>query len=141
MASNHPVATTDNPEPILHRLRDIISSSRGGNRTLLSLLTIKMDAVTDPRIASTSSGGEIADTGTAMAFNQNQQTSWQALDVLSASTGIGMPTHQFMEEQASQICWPPLDLGYLIRSPSPLTRMLLESIPQNDADEDQTLVG
>lgn len=34
-----------------------------------------------------------------------------------------------LEQQMAQMSWPPLDLGCMMRSPSPLTRMLWESPP------------
>ncbi|KAM0440046.1 hypothetical protein ACHAPT_001149 [Fusarium lateritium] len=134
MASNHSAIPIDQPGPILHRLRDILSSCRGGNRTLLSLLTIKMDAV--------SGSGLLLETPNddAIVFQMNPQQGFDTADLLATQSNISMPTYQFMEEQASQICWPPLDLGYLVRSPSPLTRMLLESMPR-DVTEDQTALG
>ncbi|KAK7422924.1 Voltage-gated potassium channel subunit beta-2 [Neonectria magnoliae] len=135
IASNHPAAVTDQPGPILRRLRDILSSSRGGNRTLLSLLTMKMEAASESGLLSEAANEDMPSNG--LVFNVDQQASWQAVDVLTASTEIAMPTYQFMEEQASQISWAPLDLGYLIRSPSPLTRMLLESIPQEGTEKEQ----
>lgn len=75
----------------------------------------------------------------SVVFEMDQDANWQTVGVLTGSTDMMMPTYQFMEEQASQISWAPLDLGYLIRSPSPLTRMLLESMPKDTADKDRTL--
>lgn len=137
MASNHPAASTDQPGPILRRLRDILSSSRGGNRTLLSLLTMKMEAASESGLL-TEPGNE-AMAGESVVFDLDQEANWQTVGVLTGSTDMTMPTYQFMEEQASQISWAPLDLGYLIRSPSPLTRMLLESIPRDTTDKDQPI--
>ncbi|KAF4345907.1 sucrose utilization SUC1 [Fusarium beomiforme] len=116
----------DQSGPILHQLRDILSSCRGGNRTLLSLLTIRMDAIFN-------SGRMLEATeGDAVAFETNLPSTFQdTAELLTAQPNLTMPTYQFMEGQASQICWPPLDLGYLVRSPSPLTRMLLESMPRD----------
>ncbi|KAF7552461.1 hypothetical protein G7Z17_g4290 [Cylindrodendrum hubeiense] len=137
MASNHPAASTDQPGPILRRLRDILSSTRGGNKTLLSLLTMKIEAASESGLLTEAANEEMVSDG--IIFNIDQQATWQAVDVLTASTDMTMPTYQFMEEQASQISWAPLDLGYLIRSPSPLTRMLLESMPRDAAEKDQTV--
>ncbi|KAF4447488.1 putative sucrose utilization protein SUC1 [Fusarium austroafricanum] len=122
IASDHSIQC-DQSGPILHQLRDILSSCRGGNRTLLSLLTIRMDAIF-------SSGRMLeAPEGEAVVFDTSlfQDTA----ELLTAQPNLTMPTYQFMEAQASPICWPPLDLGYLVRSPSPLTRMLLESMPRD----------
>ncbi|KPM39685.1 hypothetical protein AK830_g6887 [Neonectria ditissima] len=135
IASNHPAAATDQPGPILRRLRDILSSSRGGNRSLLSLLTMKMEAASESGLLSEAANEGMS--SNSLIFNVDQQAAWQGVDVLTTSTDITMPTYQFMEEQASQISWAPLDLGYLIRSPSPLTRMLLESIPRDGTEKDQ----
>ncbi|KAF0637089.1 hypothetical protein FPSE5266_09458 [Fusarium pseudograminearum] len=131
MASDHSI-TDDRSGPVLHQLRDILSSCRGGNRTLLSLLTIRMDAIFNAgRLL------EVSD-GDAVAFETNPPTSFpNTAELLTSQPNLTMPTYQFMEDQASQICWPPLDLGYLVRSPSPLTRMLLESMPRDVADQDQ----
>ncbi|KAM0477316.1 hypothetical protein ACHAP7_006440 [Fusarium lateritium] len=116
---------------ILHQLRDILSSCRGGNRTLLSLLTIRMDAIFN-------SCRLLESDGDAVVF-EPQASYNDTADLITAQPNLTMPTYQFMEGQASQICWPPLDLGYLVRSPSPLTRMLLESMPR-DAEQDQQAV-
>ncbi|KAM5346416.1 hypothetical protein ACJ41O_009421 [Fusarium nematophilum] len=134
MASNHSTILIDQPGPILHRLRDILSSCRGGNRTLLSLLTMKMEAISGSGLLIEPSSND-----EAVVFHTNPGAAFQAADILAAQPTIAMPTYQFMEEQASQICWPPLDLGYLVRSPSPLTRMLLESMSREVMDKDQTL--
>ncbi|KAF5982324.1 sucrose utilization SUC1 [Fusarium coicis] len=121
----------DQSGPILHQLRDILSSCRGGNRTLLSLLTIRMDAIFN-------SGRMLEPDGDSAAFEANLASTFQdTAELLTAQPNLTMPTYQFMEGQASQICWPPLDLGYLVRSPSPLTRMLLESMPRDVAEQDE----
>ncbi|RSL48584.1 hypothetical protein CEP54_012839 [Fusarium duplospermum] len=133
MASNHSAIPIDQPGPILHRLRDILSSCRGGNRTLLSLLTMKMDAVSGSGLLLEAPNDD------AIVFQMNTQPGFDTAELLANQSNISMPTYQFMEEQASQICWPPLDLGYLVRSPSPLTRMLLESMPRDVTEENQTL--
>ncbi|UPK97386.1 hypothetical protein LCI18_008321 [Fusarium solani-melongenae] len=133
MASNHSAIPIDQPGPILHRLRDILSSCRGGNRTLLSLLTMKMDAVSGSGLMLETPNND------AIVFQMNAQPGFDTAELLANQSNISMPTYQFMEEQASQICWPPLDLGYLVRSPSPLTRMLLESMPRDVSEEDQPL--
>ncbi|KAH6957062.1 NADP-dependent oxidoreductase domain-containing protein [Fusarium avenaceum] len=118
---------------ILHQLRDILSSCRGGNRTLLSLLTIRMDAIFNSCRVLEASDGD------AVAF-EPQASYHDTADLITAQPNLTMPTYQFMEGQPSQICWPPLDLGYLVRSPSPLTRMLLESMPRDVEQDQQTLV-
>ncbi|KAF5022042.1 hypothetical protein F66182_5925 [Fusarium sp. NRRL 66182] len=138
MASDHSIIPDDQSIQILHRLRDILSSCRGGNRTLLSLFTIKMDAISSSsRLLEASSRDAIV-----FEANHQAQASFQdTAELLTAQSNLAMPTYQFMEEQASQICWPPLDLGYLVRSPSPLTRMLLESMPREAAEQDQVLAS
>ncbi|KAM5511075.1 fungal specific transcription factor [Fusarium oxysporum f. sp. phaseoli] len=130
IASDHSIQN-DQSGPILHQLRDILSSCRGGNRTLLSLLTIRMDAIFN-------SGRMLEPEGDSVAFEANLASTFQdTAELLTAQPNLTMPTYQFMEGQASQICWPPLDLGYLVRSPSPLTRMLLESMPRDVAEQDE----
>ncbi|KAF5650427.1 sucrose utilization SUC1 [Fusarium sp. NRRL 25303] len=130
IASDHSIQN-DQSRPILHQLRDILSSCRGGNRTLLSLLTIRMDAIFN-------SGRMLEPEGDSVAFEANLASTFQdTAELLTAQPNLTMPTYQFMEGQASQICWPPLDLGYLVRSPSPLTRMLLESMPRDVAEQDE----
>ncbi|KAJ3534119.1 hypothetical protein NM208_g7679 [Fusarium decemcellulare] len=133
MASNHSAIPTDQPGPILRQLRDILSSCRGGNRTLLALLTMKLDAASGSGLLIEHSDDE------AVVFQTNTDSTFQTADLLTAQPNMVMPTYQFMEEQASQICWPPLDLGYLVRSPSPLTRMLLESMPRDVENEDDAV--
>ncbi|CAG7562118.1 unnamed protein product [Fusarium equiseti] len=135
MASDDSI-TDDRSGPVLHQLRDILSSCRGGNRTLLSLLTMRMDAIFNAGRLLEGSEGD------AVAFETNPQTSFQGTaELLTAQPNLTMPTYQFMEDQASQICWAPLDLGYLVRSPSPLTRMLLESMPRDvDGEQDPRAV-
>ena len=130
MASDHFTVADDQSGPILHQLRDILSSCRGGNRTLLSLLTMRMDAIFNSGRLLEGSDSD------AVVFEAPQTSFHNTADLLTAQPNLAMPTYQFMEEQASQICWPPLDLGYLVRSPSPLTRMLLESMPR---EQDQVL--
>ncbi|KAM0556950.1 hypothetical protein ACHAPJ_005628 [Fusarium lateritium] len=130
MASDHFTVADDQSGPILHQLRDILSSCRGGNRTLLSLLTMRMDAIFNSGRLLEGSDSE------AVVFEAPQASFHNTAHLLTAQPNLAMPTYQFMEEQASQICWPPLDLGYLVRSPSPLTRMLLESMPR---EQDQVL--
>ncbi|KAI8681248.1 hypothetical protein NCS55_00375300 [Fusarium keratoplasticum] len=117
MASNHSAIPIDQPGPILHRLRDILSSCRGGNRTLLSLLTMKMDAVSGSGLMLETPNDD------AIVFQMNAQPGFDTAELLANQSNISMPTYQFMEEQASQICWPPLDLGYLL-----LIKYLEESI-------------
>ncbi|KAG4258634.1 hypothetical protein FPRO04_06182 [Fusarium proliferatum] len=130
IASDHS-AQNDSSGPILHQLRDILSSCRGGNRTLLSLLTIRMDAIFN-------SGRMLEQEGDSAAFEANIASTFQdTAELLTSQPNLTMPTYQFMEGQASQICWPPLDLGYLVRSPSPLTRMLLESMPRDVTEQDE----
>ncbi|KAF5254360.1 hypothetical protein FANTH_845 [Fusarium anthophilum] len=130
IASDHSIQI-DQSGPILHQLRDILSSCRGGNRTLLSLLTIRMDAIFN-------SGRMLEPEGDSVTFEANLPSTFQdTAELLTAQPNLTMPTYQFMEGQASQICWPPLDLGYLVRSPSPLTRMLLESMPRDVAEQDE----
>ncbi|KAF4458861.1 hypothetical protein FALBO_14389, partial [Fusarium albosuccineum] len=133
MASNHSTIPTDPPGPILRQLRDILSSCRGGNRTLLALLTMKLDAASGSGLLIEPSDDE------AVVFQTSTDSTFQTADLLTAQPNMVMPTYQFMEEQASQICWPPLDLGYLVRSPSPLTRMLLESMPRDVENEDDAV--
>ncbi|KAI5464834.1 NADP-dependent oxidoreductase domain-containing protein [Mariannaea sp. PMI_226] len=140
MASNHPAAATDQPGPILRRLRDILSSSRGGNRTLLSLLNIKMEAASESGLL-TDNVDEQQIANDAIVFNLDE-ANWHSVSVLTGATDMTLPTYQFMEEQASRISWAPLDLGYLVRSPSPLTRMLLESMPRDTTtDKDQAIAN
>lgn len=79
-----------------------------------------------------------ASDGDAVVF-EPQASYHDTADLITAQPNLTMPTYQFMEGQPSQICWPPLDLGYLVRSPSPLTRMLLESMPR-DVEQDQQTV-
>ena len=130
MASDDSI-TDDRSGPVLHQLRDILSSCRGGNRTLLSLLTMRMDAIFNAGRLLEGSEGD------AVAFETNAQASFQG----TAELLTAQPTYQFMEDQVSQISWAPLDLGYLVRSPSPLTRMLLESMPRDvDGEQDPRAV-
>jgi hypothetical protein len=84
------------------------------------------------------SGRMLEPDGDSAAFEANLASTFQdTAELLTAQPNLTMPTYQFMEGQASQICWPPLDLGYLVRSPSPLTRMLLESMPRDVAEQDE----
>ncbi|KAJ4152609.1 Voltage-gated potassium channel subunit beta-2 [Fusarium falciforme] len=92
-----------------------------------------MDAVSGSRLMLETPNDD------AIVFQMSAQPGFDTAELLANQSNISMPTYQFMEEQASQICWPPLDLGYLVRSPSPLTRMLLESMPRDVSEEDQPL--
>lgn len=104
---------------MLGGLQRILSSSRGGNKTLLSLLDTKLAAVApDTRILPMSTSEELA-------VSDNWIIGSQVTEFATARSDE--PDYHSIEQQTSQMSWPPLDLGHLMRSPSPMTRMLLEN--------------
>ncbi|KAH7311493.1 NADP-dependent oxidoreductase domain-containing protein [Stachybotrys elegans] len=116
IASSHLGASFDHSTSVLHRLRSLLSSSRGGNSALLNLLNGKMEA--SIKLGILFEPDPFIDDNLPWQRSKNSQTEIQT-SYLS-----------LLEHNSPRISWPPLDFGYLIRSPSPLSRMLLESAPR-----------
>ncbi|CAI6013891.1 unnamed protein product [Clonostachys chloroleuca] len=102
--------------------RSILSSSRGGNKTLLALLNSKLAmASPDLRLLLRPSPAALS-----VPFLP-QQVQWDT----SISTSFLDMIGQEEVDHLADLSWPPLDLGNLLRSPSPMTQMLLEPHQQD----------
>ncbi|KAI6781195.1 uncharacterized protein J7T54_002551 [Emericellopsis cladophorae] len=99
-------SSLDRPKDVLAGLHAILSSSRGGNKTLINLLNARMAACCpDLKLFQNPSPPRLMG-----------QDAWDFLEGQGMTSGF----------EGEELAWPPLDLGNLLRSPSPLTRMLLE---------------
>ena len=138
MAADHsgPMAarlTLGHPKDVLAGLYNILSSSRGGNKTLLGLLNDKM-ATSCPHLRiliqpSPPPTNQALFTSTTLP---DDQWNWNYF----TSTGLIGPS-DFDLGQMSELAWPPLDLGSnFLRSPSPLTNMLLVD-PAHQQQQDE----
>lgn len=113
MTDNYPTTMRNHPKDVLAGLHRILSSSRGGNKRLLSLLNAKLaGADPDLRILAPPAVHEVV---------AGPEPGWPAYAEEED------PDYHSLEQQMAQMSWPPLEMGRLMRSPSPLTRMLLES--------------
>lgn len=124
------------PKDVLTGLYNILSSSRGGNKTLLGLLNSKMaTSCPDLRILmqpSPTATSQALVPATSLA-QQDDEWNWNYF----TSTGILGP-ESFDLGQMSELAWPPLDLGSnFLRSPSPLTNMLLVDPSHNQQNNHQ----
>lgn len=134
MAKNNRGISIDQPEETLHQLRDIISSSRGGNNQLLSLLDARICSVSAPSIPRQLYSTDY----TEMLSNMDDQGSWRGETILPQLPFLSMPLSSSAERGEAPVSWPNLDLGSLIRSPSPLTRMLLDAEPREETNDSFT---
>lgn len=125
VAENHPSTTHTNPEEVLAGLHRILSSSRGGNKRLLGMLNSKLASTTpDLRILTQPGHTRPAErVPTSQHQRRQQQQSWDSMGVQTYSNGH----YAKLEGQMAQMAWPPLDLGLMMRSPSPLSEMLWEN--------------
>uniref|UniRef100_A0A8H7K7U7 Uncharacterized protein n=1 Tax=Bionectria ochroleuca TaxID=29856 RepID=A0A8H7K7U7_BIOOC len=114
---------TSRPRDVLYGLHSILSSSRGGNKTLLALLNSKLAmASPDLRLLLRPSP-----TALSVPFLP-EQAQWHT----SISTSfLDMIGQEEVDQDLADLSWPPLDLGNLLRSPSPMTQMLLEPHQQD----------
>lgn len=125
VADNYSMATLGHPKDVLLGLHGILSSSRGGNRTLLALLNSKLAAAC-PDLSLLAQPSTLATNEAILSTVLAEQP--EAWDYMTSALGLAAP-NQYDLEQMSELAWPPLDLGNLLRSPSPVTRMLLDQPP------------
>ncbi|KAI1864505.1 uncharacterized protein JN550_008792 [Neoarthrinium moseri] len=151
VTSNISVSPTDHPEEILLGLQRILSSSRGGNKALMASLYLKMAAISpNPHtiLGSNARIEEINDnvghlsSGGPSNGSMIMPTAWTDLDdLLSTSSipradGSSSPNYHSLDQQNQQMSWPPLDFSTpLLRTPSPLTRMIFDAAQGNDDEE------
>ncbi|KAI9896879.1 hypothetical protein N3K66_007901 [Trichothecium roseum] len=100
------------PGEVLAGLRDLLSRSRGGNGLLVSLLNAKMaSSCPDLRlVAQPALSSSAVDQGHGWG---DREEGVSYLDMLEE-----------YEDQFTDVAWPPLDLTNLLRSPSPISRLL-----------------
>ncbi|KAL3953305.1 hypothetical protein ACCO45_013248 [Purpureocillium lilacinum] len=116
MASDFRGISDDQPKRVLHGLRNILMSSRGGNEKLLSLLNVRMSAVTTTSLLPQPYNMErfVEDVLLSMGEDGN----WRSEDFFPQLHLMGSPPADPPAES--------LDVPSFVRSPSPLTRLLLE---------------
>ncbi|KAH8204604.1 hypothetical protein TruAng_001233 [Truncatella angustata] len=148
--SNISVSPSDHPEEILLGLQRILSSSRGGNKPLVASLYLRMAAIApSPRLGLDGDDRiEEAIEKTTQHINDSPSlgslllpSAWAELEDILAHTNILRPTgsstpnYHSLDQQNQQMSWPPLDFSTpLVRTPSPLTRMIFEHITSNNED-------
>lgn len=120
IADNYPMSTVGQPRNVLAGLHGILSSSRGGNKTLLGLLNSKMAAVC-PDLRLLVQPSTVAASQPILSSGMPDEDGWDWI-----TSAMGEAPNQYDLDQMAQLAWPPLDLGNLLRSPSPLTRMLMD---------------
>ncbi|CAH0024410.1 unnamed protein product [Clonostachys rhizophaga] len=115
------LVSTSRPSDVLHGLYSILSSSRGGNKTLLALLNSKLAmASPDLRLLLRPSPAALS------APFLPEQVQW---DTSISTSFLDMIGQEEVDQHLADLSWPPLDLGNLLRTPSPpspMTQMLLE---------------
>ncbi|KAK9781772.1 hypothetical protein SCAR479_01643 [Seiridium cardinale] len=150
VTSNISVSPADHPEEVLLGLQRMLSSSRGGNETLVASLYLRMAAIApSPQLELPGSGRieELADgrgqqsSGSPSAGSILLPSAWAELEDILANTNIlkspgsTTPNYHSLDQQNQQMSWPPLDFSTpLVRTPSPLTRMIFEHIRNNNDD-------
>lgn len=140
VAADHPgpmaaTLTLGHPKDVLAGLYNMLSSSRGGNKALLSLLNTKMaNSCPDLRLLiqpSPTATNQGILPATSLAPQAGDEWDWNYF----TSAGIIGP-NDFDLGQMSELAWGPLDLGSnFLRSPSPLTNMLLVDPSQNQQNQ------
>lgn len=147
VTSNISVSPTDHPEEVLHGLQKILSSSRGGNKPLVASLYLRMAAIApSPQFEMGVIGrvGEVGDDPTRRLIDSPISGSallpsaWAELEDILANTnllrsqGSSTPNYHSLDQQNQQMSWPPLDFSTpLVRTPSPLTRLIFEHVKNN----------
>jgi hypothetical protein len=129
LASSSLSRRVNDPHKVLLGLQRILSSSRGGNKALLSLLNTRIAAVA-PDVRLLPQPSTVAESHDAIFTNDMMP---EAIDwsMLTQTTGImppylDEPNYHSIEQQMAQMSWPPLDLGNLMGSQSPMTQVLMK---------------
>ncbi|PKS04886.1 hypothetical protein jhhlp_008250 [Lomentospora prolificans] len=144
MTKNYPGISVDGTADTLFSLRDMLSSSRGGNNKLLSLLNTRLRdifgspdaAVFQPYALQFRREGALIGT----AIEAGDANLWSAEDILAQMPLTTTPPPPLLpvsasREDESQIPWLTLDLTSFARSPSPFTRILLDIDTRETLDE------
>jgi hypothetical protein len=150
VTSNISVNPSDHPEEILQGLQRMLSTSRGGNKGLLASLYFKMAAIIPSPQPPIGRNSRVEEVDNDVEQNPAQSpysgsvalpSAWADLEDILAnsniprSSGPSTPNYHSLEQQNQQMSWPPLDFGTpLIRTPSPLTRMIFDQISVNDEE-------
>jgi hypothetical protein len=150
VTSNISVNPADHPEEVLQGLQRLLSSSRGGNKALLGSLYFKMAAIAPSLQPGLGSSGRIEEVvGNAASDSSRSPLSgsailpsaWADLEDILANTNIprapgsDSPNYHSLEQQNQQMSWPPLDFTTpLMRTPSPLTRMIYDQLQPGNED-------
>lgn len=153
VTSNISISPSDHPEEVLLGLQRILSSSRGGNQTLVASLYLRMAAIAPSpqlklgligRVEEVVTGEGSRSTWSASNGSNGSAllpSAWAELEDILATTNIlrtpgsVTPNYLLLDQQNQQMSWPPLDLNApLVRSPSPLTRMIFEHIRNNNEE-------
>jgi hypothetical protein len=77
---------------------------------------------------------------TALDLLVIEPINWSSLEQTSATaTALALSTEDsdYLTEQHAGMAWPPLELGNIMRSPSPLTQMLVGNQVDVPRDESQ----
>ncbi|KAH7033038.1 uncharacterized protein B0I36DRAFT_361770 [Microdochium trichocladiopsis] len=149
--NNLPVVSLDEPEQVLQGLQRMLSSSRGGNRALLASLWLKMATIQRagvptpltfsplPRVEELPEDGttsHLPQTNNSQSTGASVQVSaWTDLEdllqngMLGRISGISTPRDRVGEATTLQgMTWPLFDANVPLRTPSPITRMILDQI-------------
>lgn len=148
--SNMSVNSTDQVEEVLLGLQKILSSSRGGNKSLVASLYLRMSSITPSPVMDMESSGRIEEQPEDTTHDPNRSpfagslllpSAWAELEEILANTNIlrpsgsTTPNYHSLDQQNQQMSWPPLDFSTpLVRTPSPLTRMVFEQIRNNNEE-------
>lgn len=111
----------------LHR---ILASSRGGNMTLLALLNSKL-ATANPDLRILVGPPTAAMAELPVMHQQPAPIQWDT-SMMNAFLNVSTQ-EQAEEEELADLSWAPYDLGNMLnmlRSPSPMTQMLIEGPQQ-----------
>lgn len=157
MAHSHnvPFASLDEPEQVLQGLQRMLSSSRGGNRPLLASLWLKMATVQRTGIImppsfspvqrveelpEDGSSNHLLLTGSAQVSGHNM--GWAELEDLLQNgmfgriSGISTPRDRTGDATTIQgTAWPVFDTTTPLRTPSPITRMILDQLQGNTSED------
>ncbi|KXJ92907.1 hypothetical protein Micbo1qcDRAFT_174045 [Microdochium bolleyi] len=156
-----PLVSLDEPEQVLQGLQRMLSSSRGGNRALLASLWLKMATLQRAGIPTPLTFSplqrieELVDDGGSnhMSSSPNNQSglipgqasAWADLEdllqngMLGRISGISTPRDRMGDSSAGQnMSWPPFDASAPFRTPSPITRMILDQLQTVTTTEDMS---
>ncbi|KAF7523004.1 hypothetical protein G7054_g11950 [Neopestalotiopsis clavispora] len=149
--SNISVNPADQAEEVLLGLQKILSSSRGGNKSLVASLYLRMASIAPSSGVDLESSGRIEEQPEEITeIDPNRSpfsgtllhpSAWAELEEILADgnilrpSGSTTPNYHSLDQQNQQMSWPPLDFSTpLVRTPSPLTRMVFEQLRSNNEE-------